>query len=222
MSLYVVGTPIGNLKDITFRAVEILKDVGVILAEDTRWTGTLLKEYGIEGKRLISYNDHNKERKTDSIVLMLKEGKEIALVSDGGMPGISDPGFYLVRECVKNNVNVIPVPGASSILSALVCSGLATDKFCFLGFFPKKEKKQKEFVLSFDSLKGTVIFFESPHRIGKTLKLMNELVPDYNIVIAREITKKFEEFIRGKVSEVNQLVENKVIKGEIVVLLNKG
>ncbi|MDP7180841.1 MAG: 16S rRNA (cytidine(1402)-2'-O)-methyltransferase [Candidatus Woesearchaeota archaeon] len=221
MSLYIVGTPIGNLKDITFRAVEILKSVDIVLAEDTRRTGTLLKEYGIKGKKQISYNDYNKERKTNPIIQMLEDGKEIALVSDSGMPGISDPGFYLVRECVKQNINVVPVPGASSILSALVCSGLATDKFCFLGFFPKKEKKKNEFIEGFKKTEGTIIFFESPHRIKKTLSLMNELIPNYNIVIARELTKKFEEFIRGTVTKVNKLIENKVIKGEMVVLLNK-
>ncbi|MCK4589067.1 MAG: 16S rRNA (cytidine(1402)-2'-O)-methyltransferase [Nanoarchaeota archaeon] len=214
--LYIVATPIGNLKDITFRAIDVLRNVDLILAEDTRRTGILLKEYKIKGK-MISFNDFNKEKKTASVIEMLKKGKEIALVSDAGTPGISDPGFYLVRECVKGGIKIIPVPGACALISGLVCSGLPTDKFSFFGFIPKKEGKKKEF---FKGVSGTTVFYESPHRLLKTLKLMNEMIPNKNVVIARELTKKFEEFIRGTVAEVYLELKDKKIKGEIVVVIN--
>ena len=212
--IYVVATPIGNLKDITFRAVEILKGVDLILAEDTRRTGVLLNHYKIK-KKMISYNDFNKEKKTPEVIKLLEEGKEIALVSDAGTPGISDPGFYLVRECVNKGVGVSPVPGACAFVSAIVCSGLATDKFSFFGFLPKKEGKKKEF---FSKLKGTAVFYESPHRILKTLKVMSLIIPDRQVVIGRELTKKFEEFIRGSAAEVYLKLKDKKIKGEIMVM----
>jgi len=216
--LYIVSTPIGNLKDITFRAIDTLREVDLILAEDTRRTSILLKRWMIKDKKIISYNDINKTRRTQEAIEILKQGKDIALVSDSGTPGISDPGFYLVREAIKYNIQISPIPGACALISALVCSGLATDKFEFYGFIPKKENKKKQF---FQKLKETTtIFYESPHRIIKTLKLMNDMIPDKNIVIARELTKKFEEFIRGTVKSVYNNLKNKQIKGEIVVVIH--
>lgn len=214
--LYIVATPIGNLEDITVRALDILRNVDLVLAEDTRRSGVLLNHYKIKAK-MISYNDMNKEKKTASVIKMLKSGDQVALISDAGTPGISDPGFYLVRECVKENIQISPIPGACALISGLVCSGLPTDKFSFFGFIPKKEGKKKEF---FKGLSGTTVFYESPHRILKTLKMMNELIPDRQVVIARELTKKFEEFIRGSVSEVYLQLKDKNIKGEIVVIIN--
>jgi 16S rRNA (cytidine1402-2'-O)-methyltransferase len=217
--LYIVSTPIGNMKDITYRAVEILGEVDFVLAEDSRRTGILLKHYGVSNK-LIIYNDTNKERKTSGIIRDLLNDKNIALVTDSGTPGISDPGFYLVRECVKNNIKVLPIPGANAVISALVCSGLPTDRFTFYGFLPKKPGKFKELIDEANSRTETAIFYESPHRIIKTLKRLNDQIPDKQIVIGRELTKKFEEFIRGKVSDMYTQLKDKKLKGEIVVLLN--
>jgi 16S rRNA (cytidine1402-2'-O)-methyltransferase len=217
--LYIVSTPIGNLKDITLRAIDTLREVDLILAEDTRRTSILLREYMIKDKKMVSYNDINKTRKTKEVIELLKQGKDVALVSDSGTPGISDPGFYLVREAIKYNIDISPIPGPTAIISALVCSGLPTDKFGFFGFLPKKESKKREVFEWISKMENlTFIYYESPHEIIKTLRLMNEIIPDKNIVIARELTKKFEEFIRGKVKEVYQKV--KKIKGEIVLVIN--
>jgi 16S rRNA (cytidine1402-2'-O)-methyltransferase len=217
--LFIVSTPIGNLKDITLRAIDTLREVDLILAEDTRRTGKLLKEYMIKDKEMISYNDANKTRITQKAIELLKQGKDLALVSDSGTPGISDPGFYLVREAIKYNIDISPIPGPCALISALVCSGLPTDKFGFFGFLPKKDGKKRdvfEWISKTDNL--TFIYYESPHRIIKTLRLMDEIIPEKNIVIGRELTKKFEEFIRGKVKEVYQKV--KKIKGEIVLIIS--
>ncbi|MBN1502618.1 16S rRNA (cytidine(1402)-2'-O)-methyltransferase [Candidatus Woesearchaeota archaeon] len=217
--LYVVATPIGNLEDITLRALRILKEVDVILAEDKRRTGKLLKRYNIKNIQQI-YNDHNKERRTKNIIQMLKKGKDIALASDSGTPGINDPGFYLIRACIKEDIKVSPVPGPNAAISALAASGLPTDRFTYYGFVPKKEKKAKELFKKIKLLKESAIFYESPHRIKNTLKIMSEIAPTKQIVIAREITKKFEEFIRGEVKEVEDRLKNRKIKGELVIILN--
>jgi 16S rRNA (cytidine1402-2'-O)-methyltransferase len=218
--LYLVATPIGNLDDITYRAVDILNSVDLILAEDTRRTGKLLKHYEIKNI-LKSYNDNNKEKKNSYVIKLLKSGKNIALVSDSGTPGISDPGFYLVRECIKNNIEISPIPGPSSVISSLICSGLPTDKFSFYGFVPKKKSKKKELFEKLKNKKETIILFESPYRLKKTILLMQESIPGKNIVIAREITKKFEEFIRGKPEEILEKIKDREIKGEIVILIGK-
>ena len=215
MSLYIVSTPIGNLKDITIRAIEVLKEVDLILAEDTRRTGKLLKEYNISNK-MLSYNDYNKSKRTKEVISLLKENKNVAVVSDAGTPSISDPGFYIVRECIKENIKVIPIPGASALLAGLVGAGLPTDKFEFYGFLPKGPT-QKERI--FSAIDKTTVFYESPHRIIKTLKVMNEVIHDKEIVIARELTKKFEEFIRGTVKDVYNSLKDKVLKGEIVLIV---
>ena len=217
--LYIVSTPIGNLEDITFRAIRILKESEYILVEDSRRTGILLNHYKIKNK-LITYNDINKKTKTKYIIQDLLAGKNISLVSDSGTPGISDPGFYLVRECVKNNIKVSPLPGPNALISGLVCSGLPTDKFTFYGFLPKKQLKLKNVFDEIRIKKETAIFYESPHRIIKTLKQLSETMPQKNIVIAREMTKKFEEFIRGSAKEVYEKLRDKNIKGEITVIIS--
>lgn len=216
--LYIVATPIGNLKDITFRAIDTLKKVDLIAAEDTRRTGILLRHYNIS-KKMVSYIDFNKDRRAREFIGLLKEGKSIALVSDAGTPGISDPGFHIVRECVREGIQVSPIPGANAVISALVCSGLPTDRFTFYGFLPKtKEKKKKMFKLA-DERGETAVFYESPYRIKKTLELLAREFPDKNIVLARELTKKFEEFIRGTAKEVHEKTKDKNIKGEIVLVM---
>lgn len=214
--LYIISTPIGNLKDITLRAIDTLREVDLILAEDTRRTGILLKEYLIKNK-LLSYNDMNKTRRTKEAIQLLKQGKDLALVSDSGTPGISDPGFYLIREAIKYNIQISPIPGPCALISALVCSGLPTDSFIFYGFIPKKQGQKKRFLEQLPET--TVIFYESPHRIIKTLKLMNEIMPKKQIVIGRELTKRFEEFIRGTVKGVYNKLKEKQLKGEIVVII---
>jgi 16S rRNA (cytidine1402-2'-O)-methyltransferase len=218
MALYIVSTPIGNLEDISFRAVKVLKEADLVLAEDTRRTSTLLNHYKIKNK-IETFNDVNKEKATPSIIEKLKNNEEIALVSDSGTPGISDPGFYLVRECVRNKIDIVPVPGANAAISALVSSGFATDKFIFLGFLSKKEGQLKKSLIEIKNSNITTIFYESPYRIEKTLKVINEVIPDKEICIARELTKKFEEFIRGTASEI--LDKKPKFKGEITVVVGK-
>ena len=213
--LYIVSTPIGNLKDLSFRAVEVLKDVEYILAEDTRRTSILLSKYDIN-KKLISYNDMNKEKKTKNIINDLLN-YIVALVSDCGTPGISDPGFYLVRECVRNNILISPIPGPTAFVSALVCSGLPTDKFTFYGFLPKKEQKKIQIL---KDIKHTTIFYESPHRLLKTLVTISKILPEKKIIIGRELTKKFETFYRGTAREL--LEQIKIVKGEIVLIIGEG
>lgn len=215
--IYIVSTPIGNLGDMTIRAIDTLKSVDLILAEDTRRTGLLLQKYGIR-TRMMRFDDHTKERMCSLLGVQLNK-KNIALVSDAGTPGISDPGFYLVRYCVKNNIPLSPVPGASAMLSAIVCSGLPTDKFTFIGFLPKKDGQKRELL---DNLPDhTVIAYESPYRIVDTLEVMSMVIPDRDIVIGRELTKKFEEFIRGKPKELYDKLKDRVIKGEFVIVIGK-
>lgn len=216
--LFIVSTPIGNLEDITFRAVRILKESDYVLAEDTRQTLKLFKHDDIKNK-LISFNDFNKERKTPLIIQDLKSGKTISLVSDSGTPGISDPGFYLIRECVRNNITVSPVPGPTAVISALVCSGLPTNKFTFYGFLPKSKFKIKEILTKIRDRKETAVLYESPHRILKTLVTMSEIIPEKEIVIARELTKKFEEFIRGTPEQILDKIKDRNLKGEITLVI---
>jgi len=219
MTLFICPTPIGNLEDITLRALRILKEADLILAEDTRRTNKLLTHYRIKNKTT-SFNDFNKERKTPFIISLLRQNKGIAMVSDAGTPGISDPAFYLVRECVKENLNIASLPGPTAAITALVASGLPTDRFTFYGFFPKKEKQKEEFVEGLKGRKETSICYESPHRIKKTMELLAMHIPDFRIVMARELTKKFEEFQRGSAKEVFESVKNRELKGEIVLLLH--
>ena len=214
MSLYLVATPIGNLEDITYRAIRTLKEVDHILCEDTRHSRILFEKYNID-KPVSSYYDFNKEKVTPRIITQLKEGQTIALISDAGTPGISDPAFYLVRAAIAEGIQIIPIPGPSSFTAALIVSGLPTDRFCFEGFLPPK-KGRKSRLEKLKEEERTIILFESPHRIEKTLNdLMNNL-GDRRVVIAREITKLFEEFVRGKISEV--LGQFKY-RGEMVVII---
>lgn len=225
-TLFIVSTPIGNLKDITLRALDTLKSVDYILAEDTRVSGKLLKNYGIE-KRMISFNDFNEEIKTPKAIADLKSGQDIALVSDAGTPLISDPGFKLVRQAITEGIKVESIPGPSSVIAALTISGLPPDKFLFLGYLPKKQTKRTKLLKSMftilasmedKKIKPTVILYESPHRILGTLEDIKELFGDIHIVIAREVTKLHEEVIRGSILEVIGSLENKPVRGELTVL----
>jgi len=218
MSLYIVSTPIGNLKDITIRAVETLEKADLVLAEDTRRTLTLLNHYKIKVK-LQSYNDINKVRVTPTIINILKKNMIVALVSDSGTPTISDPGFYLIREAIRNDIKPIPVPGPSASITALTIAGLPTDKFNFIGFAPKKVTPKMQLFKEIKESKTTSIIYESPHRISKTLRAMADIMPDAKVVIARELTKKFEQCIRGTAKELDEKYRETPIKGEITLIV---
>ena len=219
MSLVLVPTPIGNLKDITLRALETLKNVDIILAEDTRTTGILLKHYEIS-KPLQSYHIFNEHKTVDKIIQILKSGKSVALVSDAGTPGISDPGFLLVRACVQNDIEVICLPGATAFVPALVVSGFPTDSFVFEGFLPVKKGRQTKLVELAEE-KRTMIFYESPHRLIKTLENFIEFWGGDRLAsVSREISKLHEETVRGTLSEILAIfAERTAIKGEIVLIV---
>ncbi len=200
-TLYIVGTPIGNLEDMTFRAVRILQSVDLIAAEDTRHTGKLLQHFQITAPQL-SYHDHNRNSRIGELLEKLHQGSAIALVSDAGMPGISDPGYELVKACIEAGITVVPIPGASAAITALSASGLATDRFVFEGFLPAKGKERKERLEFLTSEKRTIIFYEAPHRLRQTLKDLGEVLgTQRQIVLARELTKLYEEFWRGNIGE---------------------
>ena len=217
--LYIVATPIGNLGDITFRAIEVLKQVDVIACEDTRHTKILLSHYGIQ-KTLISYFEHNKEKKARYILRLLDDGKNVALVSDAGTPGISDPGYRVIRDAIDNEVNVISIPGANAALAALAVSGMPTDRFAFEGFLPNKTTARKKKLSEFAKKKSTIICYESPHRLLASLEDMGEVLGDAELVVAREITKKFEEIKRGNASDLLAYFKQKKVRGEFVVIIN--
>lgn len=217
--LYLVSTPIGNLGDITVRAIDILKNVDIIACEDTRHSKFLLDHYAIK-KPLISYFDFSEKKRTPELLEKIKNGTKIALISDAGTPGIADPGYRLIAGAVSAGVKIETLPGASAFLSALVLSGLPMDRFVFEGFIPVKSGQRKNKFLSLKNEDRTVVFYESPHRILKTLAAMSEVLGDINIVVARELTKKFEEVVRGTVSEVLFHFSNKKVLGEFVVLFN--
>lgn len=217
--MFVVATPIGNLEDMSHRAIRILKEVDLIAAEDTRHTQNLLRHYEIKNG-MTSYHDFNKEKKTPDLISRLLNGESLAIVSDAGTPGISDPAFYLVREALKNGISVIPVPGPTAVISALVCSGLPTDRFSFEGFLPAKKGRQKA-LKRIGGLTGTVVLYESPHRLLRTLNDLKMEVGDCHGVVARELTKKFEEVCRGLLSELIHRFQEKKPKGEFVILINR-
>ena len=217
--LYVVATPIGNLGDITLRALEILKSVDLIAAEDTRHSGMLLKHFGIK-KPFISYHEHNEAMRTAELVERLTSGEKIALITDAGTPGLSDPGLRFVRECIKREVSFTIIPGPSSILTALVGSGFSTDKFCFRGFLPVKSGQRERQLRAAVEGNETVIFFESPYRLTKTLAACIDIMPDRQLCVARELTKKFEEFRRGTSGELLAHYEAHPPKGEIVLVIS--
>ena len=219
--LYICGTPIGNLEDVTIRVLNILKEVKLIAAEDTRHTKKLLIHYQINTK-VTSYHEYNKFKKAPYLVEILKNGQDIALVSDAGMPGISDPGYVLINLALNNNIKIIPIPGVSALITALVVSGLPTDKFVFEGFLPRKIKERKRYFKSIKNEERTIIFYETPHRLKRALKDMLEILGDRKIVIARELTKKYEEIIRGKLNLVLSEMNTKEIKGEITLVVQGG
>jgi len=216
--LYVVSTPIGNLEDMTLRALRVLSQVDLVAAEDTRHTGLLLQQYEVHNQ-LTSYHDHNKEKKTPKLISSLKSGRSIAMVSDAGTPGISDPAFYLVRAAVREGIEVIPVPGASAFLAALVVSGLPTDRFVFEGYLPQKQPKRLNKLESLKEEERTIIFYESRHRLKQVVEDILVTFGDRPMVLARELTKKFEEVRRGKTSEILTHVSSKGLRGEVVILV---
>ena len=218
--LYLVATPIGNLEDITFRAINVLKEADIIAAEDTRHTLKLLNHYEIS-KPIISYHRHNEEVKKEVLINKLLEGQNIALVTDAGTPGISDPGEEIVREAIENNIEIIPIPGACALINALIPSGLNTKEFAFYGFLPLNKNNRKSVLERIKKEDKTVILYEAPHKLIKTLEDIQTSVGDINCVLARELTKIHEEFIRGSINSIlEKMKEKEAIKGEYIVLLD--
>ena len=221
-TLYLVATPIGNLEDITLRALRVLKEVDLIACEDTRQTQKLLSHYGIQ-TRTVSYHEHNEMTKAAELVVDLEGGARIALVTDAGMPGISDPGFRLITLAIRHHVPVVPIPGASAFLAALVASGLPTDSFRFSGFLPAKSGQRRKLLESIRESPRTQVFYEAPHRLMETLQdVMEVLGGERHVVVAREVTKIHEEFLRGRAAEVFQQLRSRgEVKGEITLLIAK-
>ena len=217
MKLYIVSTPIGNLKDITLRAIETLKEVDFILCEDTRTSGNLLNHFEIK-KELISLNAFNEKNKIEFIVNRILSNQTAALISDAGTPLISDPGVRLVSACIEKDIEIIPIPGPSALIAALSMSGLPTDAFVFEGFLPQKKGRQTK-LKELAEEKRTIVLYESTYRIEKLLKELNEFLPNRFVVVCREITKKFEEDWRGFPKDILETLENKTIKGEFVVVI---
>ena len=214
--LYIVATPIGNLEDITLRALRVLKEVDVIAAEDTRQTLKLLNHFEIS-KPLISYHRHNEEFKSDILLEKLKNGENIALVSDAGTPGICDPGEEIIKKAVEENIKIIPIPGACAMINALIASGIDTKEFNFLGFLPLNKKLRKEKIEEIKNSNKTVIIYEAPHKMKNTLEDLKEILNNRKIVLAREITKIHEEFIRGNIEELIQKIDG--LKGEMILII---
>jgi 16S rRNA (cytidine1402-2'-O)-methyltransferase len=216
--LYLVSTPIGNLEDITLRSLRTLKEADLIAAEDTRHTFLLLNHFGIIKKEMQSYHDFNKEQKTGYLLSVLLAGKNIALVSDAGTPGISDPAYNLVVKAIENNIDVVSIPGPTAGIAALVVSGIPTDRYVFDGFLPAK-KGRKTRIEQLAEEKRTIILYESPHRIIRTLVDLKSVLGDRSVAVCRELTKKFEEIIRGNFSEVIEKLSQKSVKGEFVLII---
>ena len=222
--LFLVATPIGNLKDITLRALEVLKSADVIASEDTRRTGQLLKHYGIERRGgvtppLLSFHDHSGPGRLQELVSLLKEGKHVALVTDSGTPLISDPGFPLVREAVREGIRIEALPGPTALVTALVASGLPTERFAFWGFLPARSGAPRKELEKAAGLEHTLVFFESPYRLLKTMELMEPIFPDRRVVVARELTKKHEEILRGFPGELKKEIHNRKVLGEVTVVV---
>ena len=216
VSLYLVPTPIGNFEDTTFRSIEVLKSVDIILCEDTRNTKVLCSHFDIKTP-LMAYHIFNENDKCEDIIKLLNEGKKIALVSDAGLPSISDPGYLITREALACGFEVSALPGASAGITALVASGLPCDKFFFYGFLDHKKNQKKKELTNLADFDKTIIFYESPHRMAETLQVMNEVYKDRNIVIARELTKKFEEYVRGNIKDIVNM--ELTLKGEFVIIV---
>lgn len=217
--LFVVGTPIGNLEDITHRAVSTLKSVDIILAEDTRNSKKLLNAHKIETK-MISYHEHSSEKEIEKIIDLLLKGKDLALISDAGTPTISDPGYGLIRDCIKHDIIIVPIPGVSAITAAMSVSGLPSDSFTFIGFLPQKKGRLKK-IEQLNNIENTVILFESPYRLEKTLNQLLDNLGNRPVVVGRELTKLYEEVIRGNLSEVIKYFSKSKVKGEIVIMIGK-
>lgn len=218
--LYIVATPIGNLDDITIRAIKVLSEVDIIAAEDTRSTGKLLAYHDIKGK-LVSYHEHNETQKAQKLIKDIEKGLSVAIVTDAGTPSVSDPGYRIVQAAIENHIQPIPIPGPSAAITALSASGLPTDMFTFIGFLPKKKGKRLEQLEKLVSAPGTLIFYESPKRISQLLNDLKETFGERDLVFAREITKRYEEFQRGTISELIEKIElKKTIKGECTLLVS--
>ena|SRR5256714_6889284 len=216
---YVIATPIGNLGDVTLRALEVLREVDLVAAEDTRHSGILLKRYKID-KPFVSYHEHNEAMRTAQLVERLAAGENIALITDAGTPGVSDPGARLIRECIKRDLSFTVIPGPSSILTALVGSGFSSARFFFGGFLPNKSGGRERELRGAAAREETTVFFESPYRLMKTLKAAVAILQDRQLCVARELTKKFEEFRRGTAAELLLHYEKRAPKGEIVLLIS--
>lgn len=217
-TLYIVATPIGNLEDITLRALRILREVDLIAAEDTRHTRKLLSHFGIS-KPLTSYFDHNKNLKGEVILERIRQGSSVALVSDAGTPCIADPGYQLVRDAIAEGIAVVPIPGASAFVTAMSVAGLPTDSFTFIGFLPSRKNRRREELLTLKREQRVLIFYEAPGRLPATLQDMRDILGERYIVVARELTKIHEEFVRGSASDVIALYAEKEVKGEVVILV---
>jgi 16S rRNA (cytidine1402-2'-O)-methyltransferase len=216
--LYVVSTPIGNLGDMTQRAVAVLRSVDLIACEDTRHSGLLLQHFHIRN-RLTSYHEYNKVSRTPELVEQLQQGRRIALITDAGTPGISDPGFYLIRAAVRAGIAVMPVPGASALLAGLVISGLPSDRFAFEGFLPKRDGRRRKRLAALKTEERTTVYCEAARRVKRLLEEMLELWGDRDVVVCRELTKRFEEVLRGKLTEVLAQIGDRELKGETVVVV---
>ena len=217
--LFVVGTPIGNLEDITLRAISTLQNVDMVLAEDTRNSKKLLDAHNIDTK-MISYHEHSSEKDIKRIINLLLEGKDLALISDAGTPTISDPGYGLIRDCIKNNIIITPIPGASAITASMSISGLPSDSFTFIGFLPQKKGRMKK-IEQLKNIDNTIILFESPFRLEKTLNQLLDSLGNRSVVVGRELTKLYEEVIRGNLEEVIKYFSKSKVKGEIVIMIGK-
>jgi probable S-adenosylmethionine-dependent methyltransferase, YraL family len=220
-TVFLVATPIGNLNDITLRALEVLKNVDLVACEDTRHTGKLLKHFGIS-KKLVSYHEHNEIGRADELSAMLADGKSIAVVSDAGTPGIADPGFRFVRKAIEIGASVVPIPGPVAFVAAAIASGLSTDALFFGGFLPSKKAERRRRLQEIAEIPATLVFYEAPHRLGKSLADCFEVLGDRQAVIARELTKLHEEIIRGSLAEISASYSNANIKGEIVLLIDRN
>jgi 16S rRNA (cytidine1402-2'-O)-methyltransferase len=218
-TLYIVSTPIGNLEDITLRALRILKEVDLIAAEDTRHTILLLRHFGVQTP-LTSYFEGNELKKKEFILFKLKQGNRVALVSDAGTPGISDPGFRLIQTAIENQISIVPIPGPSAAITALSISGLPTDAFLFKGFLPHKSKKRQDLLKQLGEARETLIFYESPHRLSEALNDLLNVLGDREMVLTRELTKIYEEVLRGKVSEIKKQIGERKLKGEITLVIS--
>ena len=217
--LFVVGTPIGNLEDVTLRAISTLQSVDIILAEDTRNSKKLLDAHKIETK-MISYHEHSNDKEIKKIIDLLLEGRDLALISDAGTPTISDPGYGLIRDCIKHDIVIVPIPGVSAITAAMSVSGLPSDSFTFVGFLPQKKGRLKKIEL-LKNIENTVILFESPYRLEKTLNQLLEHLGNRSVVVGRELTKLYEEVIRGNLTDVIKYFSKSKVKGEIVIMIGK-